>query len=173
MSELTDLVNEVVTAASGELASQPPELLDLGALAATVAERVGRRCGRDVTVVADAAALVSVPRAGIDRAMSNVIDNACKFDASGGAIDVTVCAAADCIEFRVADRGPGIPPADLDRVFDRFHRTDATRSMPGSGLGLAIVRDVVIAHDGSVVARNRDGGGAVVGFDLPATASSP
>jgi two-component system sensor histidine kinase MprB len=68
---------------------------------------------------------------------------------------------------QVDDAGPGIPPADRERVFDRFYRATAARSRPGSGLGLAIVADVVARHGGRVWARNRDGGGAVVGFSLP------
>ena len=52
-------------------------------------------------------------------------------------------------------------------MFDRFYRSTAARSRPGSGLGLSIVADVVDQHGGEVYARNRDGGGAVVGFTLP------
>ena len=58
------------------------------------------------------------------------------------------------------DRGPGIDPEDLDRVFDRFYRAPAARSVPGSGLGLAIVRQVVEEHGGSVSAENAPDGGA-------------
>ena len=72
------------------------------------------------------------------------------------------------ISVRVADRGPGVPGDELDRIFDRFHRVESTRTMPGSGLGLAIVRDVVERAGGEVVAANRVGGGAEIGFDLPA-----
>jgi len=66
----------------------------------------------------------------------------------------------------VADRGPGIEATDTPRVFDRFYRADTARALPGSGLGLAIVRDVAEAHDGTVFARTRSGGGAAVGFSL-------
>ena len=67
----------------------------------------------------------------------------------------------------VSDRGPGIAEADLPRLFDRFYRADAARSLPGSGLGLAIVRDLAESHGGSVFATNRAGGGATIGFELP------
>jgi two-component system sensor histidine kinase MprB len=60
----------------------------------------------------------------------------------------------------VIDRGPGIPEAEREHVFDRFARTDQARTMPGSGLGLAIVRDIVFVADAP-------GGGAEVGFELP------
>jgi two-component system sensor histidine kinase MprB len=97
----------------------------------------------------------------VQRAISCLLDNACKFDPSG-TIEVTVGAAG----IAVADRGPGIPEHELPLVFDRFHRADDARSMPGSGLGLSIVREVARRHGGEAFARNRDGGGAVVGFRL-------
>ena len=175
VTELTELVNELVTVASGELSAQPAERLDLSVVAHDVAERVGRRRSRRVEVDAREGAFVVAPRAGVERAVSNIVENACKFDGTGAVIEVVVTIAEPTagptaertVEFRVADRGPGVPQEDLERVFDRFHRTDATRSMPGSGLGLAIVRDVVESHGGAVSAANRDGGGAVIGFDLP------
>jgi two-component system sensor histidine kinase MprB len=67
----------------------------------------------------------------------------------------------------VLDRGPGIAPGDETRVFDRFYRAEAARSRPGSGLGLSIVRDVAVRNGGTVIAKPRPGGGAVVGFRLP------
>jgi two-component system, OmpR family, sensor histidine kinase MprB len=167
VSELTDLVNELVTVASGDLVTQPAERLDLAALVSSVGERVGRRRQRQVVVTGASGSFVSIPRAGLDRAVSNLIENACKFDTSGGPIEVDVSVAGDTAAVRVSDRGPGVPSDEFDKIFDRFHRTDATRSMPGSGLGLSIVRDVVTAHGGSVAATNRPGGGAIIGFDLP------
>ena len=103
----------------------------------------------------------------VERAISNLLDNAAKFDASGAAIDVRV---ADGV-VAVMDRGPGIPPDELGFVFERFHRATAAQALPGSGLGLSIVRDVVTRNGGSVHAANRDGGGAVVGFRLPLSTS--
>ena len=66
------------------------------------------------------------------------------------------------------DRGPGIAPGDESPVFDRFYRAEGARSLPGSGLGLSIVREVAVGNGGSVVAAPRPGGGAQVGFRLPA-----
>ena len=66
----------------------------------------------------------------------------------------------------VLDRGPGIDTADAARVFDRFYRASGARRLPGSGLGLSIVRDVARAHDGTVFAGARPGGGAAVGFTV-------
>ncbi len=167
--ELTELVNELVAVASGELEQQPNERIELPALAQEVAERVGRRRSRDIVVDVRQRAAVDAPRSALDRAITNLVDNACKFDASGGRIDVVV----DGGSLTVLDRGPGIEPGDEERIFDRFHRADSARSMPGSGLGLSIVREVVDRAGGSVVATQREGGGAAIGFTLPLSPDWP
>lgn len=169
VSELTELVNELVAVASGELDEQPSERIELPALAEEVAERVGRRRSRDVVVDVRSRAAVDAPRSTLDRAITNLVDNACKFDTSGGRIDLVV----DGGSLTVLDRGPGIEPGDEERIFDRFHRSESARSMPGSGLGLSIVRDVVARAGGSVSAARRDGGGAAIGFTLPVSPSWP
>ncbi|NND74583.1 MAG: HAMP domain-containing histidine kinase [Ilumatobacter sp.] len=162
VSELTDLVNELVAVASGHLADQPAQDLHLAAVAEDVSARVGRRRGRDIGVRVTAPAIVRVPRAGLERAITNLIENAVKFDRTGP-IEVVV----DGASLTVLDGGPGIPAEDLDRVFDRFHRAESARTLPGSGLGLAIVREVVERHGGTVTAASRPEGGAAVGFSLP------
>jgi two-component system, OmpR family, sensor histidine kinase MprB len=169
VTELTDLVNELVAVASGELEEQPTERIELAALAREVAERVGRRRSRDVLVEVRNRASVDAPRAALDRATTNLVDNACKFDQSGGPIEVVV----DGGSLTVFDRGPGIPPGEQERIFDRFHRSEAARSMPGSGLGLSIVRDVITNANGTVSAGPRQGGGAAIGFTLPVSPAWP
>ena len=169
MRELTELVNELVAVASGELEQQPNERIELPALAAEVADRVGRRRSRDVVVDVRSRAAVDAPRSALDRAITNVVDNACKFDTTGGPIEVVV----DGGSLTVLDRGPGIEPGDEARIFDRFHRSESARSMPGSGLGLSIVRDVVLRANGTVSARSRPDGGAAIGFTLPVSPDWP
>jgi two-component system sensor histidine kinase MprB len=100
----------------------------------------------------------------IDRAVSNLLDNACKWSVPGGNIEVVVSRG----EVAVRDHGPGIDDADLPHVFDRFYRGVSARALPGSGLGLAIVRQVAEAHGGSVVAERADGGGALLRMRLSA-----
>jgi two-component system sensor histidine kinase MprB len=101
---------------------------------------------------------VSGAAARLERALDNVLDNAAKWSPPGGTIDVTL---ADGV-VAIRDGGPGIDPADLPHVFDRFYRAASARSLPGSGLGLAIVKKTVEDHGGSVEAANADDGGAVV-----------
>lgn len=169
VGELTELVNELVAVASGELEAQPNERIDMVALAQEVAERVGRRRSREIVVDVRGRAVVDAPRSALDRAITNLVDNACKFDASGGQIEVVV----DGGSLTVLDRGPGIEPGEAEMIFDRFHRSESARSMPGSGLGLSIVRDVVSRANGTVTAGAREGGGSSIGFTLPVTSALP
>jgi two-component system sensor histidine kinase MprB len=166
--ELVGLVEEVVALARGLTDETPPEPVELGALATVVAARARRRHGRAVDVVADGSVVLASPAA-LERAVSNLVDNAAKFDASSGPIDIEITAG----RLVVADRGPGIAPDDVNRVFDRFYRADDARSRPGSGLGLSIVREVVERAGGTVEAAARPGGGAIVGFRLPIVDSEP
>ena len=168
VGELTVLVNEIVAAASGDLTDQPAQRLSLASTAREVAERVGRRRDREVVVDVRGDQTVFVSRAGLERAIGNLVDNACKFDGSGRPIELVVEQVVGGGRVTVQDQGPGIDETDLGKVFERFHRGQAARTMPGSGLGLSIVRDVVEHHGGSVHAANRDGGGAAIGFTLPA-----
>jgi two-component system, OmpR family, sensor histidine kinase MprB len=163
VEQLTELVNEIVAVSVGDVVDEPREQLDLAELATDVAARYERRSGRDIVVVAEPTPVVA-QRAAVQRALSCLLDNATKFDPSGAPIEVSVRDSG----IAVADRGMGIPESELALVFERFHRTDEARAMPGSGLGLSIVRDVAERHGGSVFARAREGGGAVVGFRLGA-----
>ena len=160
--ELTDLVNELVELAMDRRDTEQPEPVHLAGLARKVAATFSHRSDRCVTVRAeDDVVVLGRPRA-LERAISNLLDNALKFDTRGGAVELQV--SYDRVE--VSDRGPGIQPADTGKIFDRFFRTDAARSMPGSGLGLAIVADVAAAHGGAGFAQPRPGGGASIGFTL-------
>lgn len=159
--ELASLVDEVVAVATGGSRDEPASSFDLLDVAAEQAERYARRTGRQVDVTGTPV-VVTAHRSDVQRAVSCLLENATKFDTTGGPIEVTV--GDDTIT--VLDRGTGIPEGDLDRVFDRFHRSDAARAMPGSGLGLSIVREVARQHGGDAFASNRPGGGAAVGFRL-------
>jgi two-component system, OmpR family, sensor histidine kinase MprB len=167
--ELTDLTNELVELATDRRADEPEQAVELDAVAERVAMRTRRRYQRDVRVDAEAVVVTGRPQM-LERAISNLVDNAAKFDDGGtGVIEVVV--RHDRVE--VLDRGPGLDPADVPHLFDRFYRALGARSRPGSGLGLAIVKDVAEAHGGTVFARSRPGGGSVIGFTLPATPPTP
>ncbi|GAA4547329.1 HAMP domain-containing sensor histidine kinase [Pseudonocardia xishanensis] len=160
--ELSHLVEELVELALAERPDEPEDTVDLLAVAREAAARVHRRTGRE-TRVEGRPTPVWGRRGGLDRAVGNMVENAAKFDAAGTE-PVEVRVGPEGVT--VADRGPGIAEADLEKVFDRFHRADTARGLPGSGLGLSIVRDVAATHGGTVFARTREGGGAEVGFTV-------
>ena len=99
----------------------------------------------------------------IERALTNILDNACKWSPANGTIEV---ALADH-EVTVQDHGPGIDPVDLPHIFDRFYRAPAARPLPGSGLGLSIVRRVMDLHNGAVTIESTQGGGTLVRLAFP------
>ena len=100
----------------------------------------------------------------VERAVSNLLDNAVKWSPPGATVEVRVADG----EVSVRDHGPGIGENDLPHVFDRFYRSTTARGLPGSGLGLAIVRQVAEGGGGSVAAENAEGGGARLVLRLPA-----
>ena len=101
--------------------------------------------------------------------LRNLMENASNYSPEGGTIEVTSGRSDSTITITVADRGPGIPDADLARVFERFYRVDRSRARDpgGTGLGLSIVRHLVELHGGTVTAQNREGGGAMFIVSLP------
>lgn len=159
--ELTDLVNELVELATDRRDDEPVQPLRLVDPAERAAARSRRRFSRDVIITADESTIDGRPNA-IERAVQNLIDNACKF-APDGPVEVTIADGT----LTVRDHGPGITEADIPHLFDRFYRSIEMRSKPGSGLGLAIVKSVVEAHGGEVFAENAPDGGARLGFSVP------
>ncbi|MEE6267207.1 HAMP domain-containing sensor histidine kinase [Streptomyces diastatochromogenes] len=168
--ELTDLVNELVALAAGQRDDDPASDVHLAEVADRAAASARRRTGRPITVRTERPAVVQGRPAALHRALSNLLENAAKFDAEGTApIDIVVTGA----RVEVLDRGPGIADSDLPYVFDRFYRAPAARGLPGSGLGLAIVREIAVAHGGGAFAAARPGGGARLGFTVGAAGPEP
>jgi len=99
-------------------------------------------------------------------AVINLLDNAVKYG-EGTPVDVTIEAQGGEIAIQVRDRGPGIPPQDLKRVFERFYRSPASGKTRGSGIGLALVKHIAEAHGGRAYAGNASDGGAAVTLSLP------
>ncbi|KUN26637.1 histidine kinase [Streptomyces antibioticus] len=167
--ELTDLVNELVELAAGQSDTEPPQRVDLADIAEDVAGVARRRTGREILVRASGDTSTDGRPGMLTRAVSNLVENAVKFDREGrGPVEIRVAgpARAGVVRVEVLDRGPGVGDEDLVRVFDRFYRAADARSLPGSGLGLSIVREVALAHGGAPFAVRRDGGGMVMGFTV-------
>ncbi len=97
----------------------------------------------------------------------NLLDNALKYSPPGAPIEVKAYVAGSEAHIEIADRGLGIPPGDLERVFDKFYRVQQPSQVTGTGLGLSICKGMVEAHGGRIWANNREGGGALVTLALP------
>ena len=164
LAELGDLVAELVELATDARAEEPVTPVDLGELTARVVDRYRRRTGRVITLALTDPAVCSLRAAAIERAVSNLVDNAVKFSPPATSVEVAV--VGHTIEIR--DRGEGIDTADREHVFDRFYRAPTARTQPGSGLGLAIVRQIAELHGGTCSIESRPGGGSIARLVLPA-----
>ncbi|HEY7653282.1 MAG TPA: sensor histidine kinase KdpD [Methylomirabilota bacterium] len=109
----------------------------------------------------------------IEQVLINLVDNALKYTPPGSPIEVTAEDTGTAVLVEVADRGPGLPPGEERRIFEKFHRTDPTPSVRGAGLGLAICRGIIRVHGGRIWAENRPGGGVAVRFTLPVKEAPP
>ncbi len=164
LRELSHVTNELVALVADDSADEPEQVVDVAALVERSARRIKRRWHRPVAVTVTGAALAFGRPRRLLRLFDNLLDNACKFDPSGAAIEVTV----EPGRVEVRDHGPGVSAGDLGHVFDRFYRSAAARAMPGSGLGLSIAREVAAAHGGSLTVSNHPDGGALFTLTLPA-----
>ncbi len=109
----------------------------------------------------------------VEQVLVNLLENAAKYTGDGTPLEIAAEAAAGEVTISVADRGPGLPEGEEERVFEKFHRARSEHPTSGVGLGLAICRAIVTAHGGRMWARNRDGGGAIFTFALPAPGPAP
>ncbi len=188
LRELTFLFDELVELSTDRLDEQVVEPVELDQLATAVVTRARQRSGRTIILESEPCVVDGQARS-LSRALTNLVDNAIKFSgdpasasAGGGSSngDGTTVGGDTRLEpgaievsvregrVEVRDHGPGIDAEDLSRIFDRFYRSAAARSRAGSGLGLAIVNHVAVTHGGHAFAANHPGGGAVVGFEIPA-----
>jgi signal transduction histidine kinase len=140
--------------------------VDLAALARRLAGQASDT-GSPVAISEIERTIVSGDRSALERLMQNLIDNAVKY---AGSAELIVRRDIDRAQLTVADRGPGIPEEELDRMFEPFERHEPSRSRSTGGLGLAIARSIAQAHGGSIRAENRSGGGLAVTVDLPVAA---
>jgi two-component system sensor histidine kinase KdpD len=129
--------------------------------------------GRPVTTDVPAALLAPFDGVLVEQVLVNLLENAAKYTPEGAPVDVSAAARGGEVTIEVADRGPGLPPGEEARVFEKFHRGKADVTAPGVGLGLAICRAVAVAHGGRMEARNREGGGAVFTLSLPLEGVAP
>ncbi len=101
------------------------------------------------------------------RVLVNIIDNAIKFSQADKPIEIKARLVKQELEITISDHGEGIPPDDLERIFDKFYRVQRPDNVSGTGLGLSICKGIVEAHGGWIKAENRRGGGAVFTVAVP------
>jgi two-component system sensor histidine kinase KdpD len=108
-----------------------------------------------------------------EQVLFNLLDNAAKHSPAGSSISITAQERGNGVVLRIVDEGEGIPPADVDRIFEKFYRAAGDRRRAGTGLGLAICRGFIEAMGGTITAANRaDGTGAVMTITLPVPAEA-
>ena len=146
---------------------------DLAAELRRLADAHGPRlaeAGLALAVETPGRVLVATDRDAVEQIVLNLLDNACKYAADGGEVLLGIEPAAMGVRVVVADRGPGVPPEQRERIFEKFHRVDdrLTAEKPGAGLGLSIARQLAHGLGGDLVCREREGGGARFILTLPA-----
>ena len=109
----------------------------------------------------------------VQQVIVNLLENAARYTPDGTPIDISARQESHSIVIEVADRGPGLPPGDPNRLFEKFYRVADSQTRVGAGLGLAICRGIVQLHGGRIQAENRPGGGAVFRFTLPLEGEPP
>jgi two-component system, OmpR family, sensor kinase len=168
----TRLVEQLLVLARQEASVATPQLVDLGAL--------GRRAVADLASVAQAkgvdlglqqadAASVQGQAEALNILLRNLVDNAVKYTPAGGTVDMAVRSMPGAVVVSVEDSGPGIPPEERERVFDRFYRIAGSEAA-GSGLGLAIVRSIAQRHGATLtLGQSERLGGLEATVTFPAT----
>ncbi len=155
LDRATRLVEQLMTLAREEpgVAEARNSVVDLVALAREVVTDLAPLAGAkgiDLGLTTSAARILSADRDALRTLISNLVDNAIRYTPSGGRVDVALVDEAFDTAFSVRDNGPGISPADRERVFDRFYRGSGAGGVRGSGLGLAIVKRIAERHHASV-----------------------
>lgn len=169
IGELTSLISDLIDLARDDEPEIGVEEVRLDRVVEGVLQKT-RTHWPQVEIVAQLKpSLVRGAPSRLDRAVTNLLDNAAKWSPPDSKIEVVVAGG----ELTVRDHGPGIDEQDLPHIFDRFYRASSARALPGSGLGLAIVRRVAESHRGTVRAEAADGGGTLVRLTLPALPFSP
>jgi two-component system phosphate regulon sensor histidine kinase PhoR len=173
MQSLVDDILELGAIEAGNVAIEP-SAVPLRPLVAEVFASLARKAEeRAVALINEVGegAHVYADRRRLEQMLTNLADNAVKFNRDGGSITIRHTAAAHD-EIQVIDTGEGVPSEHLERLFERFYRVDKARSreLGGTGLGLAIVKHLARAHDGEVTVQSRFGEGATFTIRLPARA---
>ncbi|MEA2642541.1 MAG: two-component system, OmpR family, sensor histidine kinase KdpD [Chloroflexota bacterium] len=168
---LNRIVGNLLDLSRIEAGSLRPETswYDLGALIDDVVGRLAPMTARHRVrvIVPDDLPPVRLDYVEIDQVLSNILENAAKHAPVGTDVEIHAAVAGEAMQVRVADRGPGVPPGQLEAIFLPFRSLEGSRDRRSVGLGLAVARGLVEAHGGRIRAENRPDGGACFTFTLP------
>jgi len=138
-----------------------------GCALAALEHRIG---GREVEVrLAPELPMVPMDMTLMTQVLVNLLDNALKYSPADREVEISAFTDESRLTIEVSDRGPGIPEADLDRIFEKFYQIPVPEGAGGTGLGLSICKGLVDAHHGEIHAKNRIGGGLTITVTLPLT----
>ena len=165
LEELTTLVGDLVELARDEPMARDPEPLDFSDVVTQAVDRVRLRAHTVTFDVELESWMVFGEPQLLERAVTNLLDNAAKWSPPEGTVHVRLAGG----ELTVRDEGPGIDAADLPHIFDRFYRSSEARTLPGSGLGLSIVRRAAERHGGTVEVESPPGEGTTFTLTLPSS----
>ena len=165
IGEMDEMIGATLAFARDEVRAEPRRRVDVAALLASVVDDMAD-AGLPVTMVPAAPLIQDCQPAALKRALANLLDNAVKY---GKRARAAIAAAGNAVEIAIDDDGPGIPDAELPRVFQPFYRVEDSRNRNtgGTGLGLAIAQSIVQAHGGELTLANRAGGGLRACIKLP------
>jgi signal transduction histidine kinase len=177
---MSRLVDDLLFLARSDASSVPLELKETDAaelLSALVgrAEVLARERGATLEARSSAEGTLRADAGRIEQAVLILVDNAAKYGPDGGVVDIESSIRDGRLLVEVMDRGPGIPPEQRSRIFERFYRVDGAgrgRSTGGVGLGLSIAAAIVEGHGGHVAASDRAGGGTRMTVTLPLRAGA-
>ena len=170
LDEMERMIAATLTFARDDAAAEPSVPLDLAALCRTVLDEAADAdpdAAESIAYAGPEHLTVSARPVALKRALANLVGNAVAY--GGGARLTLSPPASGALRITVEDDGPGVPEAELENVFQPFRRLEASRNREtgGTGLGLPIARNIVRAHGGDVVLRNRREGGLAAVATLP------
>ncbi len=165
IGEMNEMIGTTLAFARDEVRAEPRRRVDIAALLASIVDDMAD-AGLPVTMAPTAPLIQQCQPGALKRALTNLLDNAVKY---GKCARAAIASAENVIEIIIDDDGPGIPEAELPRVFQPFYRVEDSRNRDtgGTGLGLAIAQAIVQAHGGELTLANRAGGGLRASIKLP------
>ena len=163
LGEFTSLINDLVVLSRGDVTPSNLVTVDFSEVVSRAVARAQRRGPYLFFDVAVEPYYILGDTVTLERAVTNLLDNAVKFSPAGGTITVRL----DSKGLTISDQGPGIAKEDIPHIFERFYRSDSSRNTPGTGLGLSIVDHTITTHGGTIAVSRADSGGAKFTVRLP------